>query len=94
VRLSSRVNPLDAGLMYESARREIKDAIDRDDDAYFIATLYATGGEPDEALELLERAYARHDRDDLPQLKVDPRLDNLRSNPRFQALLRRMNFPE
>jgi hypothetical protein len=42
---------------------------------------------------LLERAYTRHD-SELLQLKVDPRLDSLRSSPRFQDLLRRMNFPE
>jgi hypothetical protein len=42
---------------------------------------------------LLERAYARHD-SELLQLKVDPRMDGLRSTPRFQNLLRRMNFPE
>ena len=78
---------------FQSARQEIKDGIDRDDDAYAIATLYAETGENEKALELLERAYARHD-SELLQLKVDPRLDNLRSSPRFQALLRRMNFPE
>ena len=78
---------------FESARREIKDAIIRDDDAYSIATLYAASGEVEKALDLLERAYAQHD-SALLQLKVDPRLDNLRSSPRFQVLLRRMNFPE
>ena len=78
---------------FQSARQEIKDGIDRDDDAYAIATLYAETGENEKALELLERAYARHD-SELLQLKVDPRLDNLRSSPRFEALLRRMNFPE
>jgi hypothetical protein len=29
----------------------------------------------------------------LIMLKVDARLDNLRPDPRFQGLLRRMNFP-
>ena len=77
----------------QSARQEIKDGINRDGDAYSIATLYAETGESEKALDLLERAYARHD-SELLQLKVDPRIDNLRSNPRFQALLRRMNFPE
>jgi tetratricopeptide (TPR) repeat protein len=76
----------------QSARQEIQNGINRDDDAYAIATLYAETGENEKALDLLERAYARHD-SELLQLKVDPRLDNLRSTPRFQALLRRMNFP-
>jgi len=78
---------------FESARQEIKDAISRDDDAYSIATLYAASGEVEKAMDLLERGYAQHDRS-LLELKVDPRMDNLRSSPRFQALLRRMNFPE
>jgi len=59
----------------------------------FVATLYAASGADDKALDLLERAYAGHD-SELLGLKVDPRLDNLPSSPRFQALLRRMNFPE
>jgi TolB-like protein/tetratricopeptide (TPR) repeat protein len=78
---------------FESARQEINDAINQNDDEYFIATLYAASGADDKALDLLERAYAGHD-SQLLGLKVDPRLDNLRSSPRFQALLRRMNFPE
>jgi len=78
---------------FESARQEINDAINQNDDAYFIATLYAASEADDKALDLLERAYARHD-SELLQLKVDPRLDNLRSSPRFQALLRRMKLPE
>jgi adenylate cyclase len=76
----------------KSARQEIKESIDRDGDVYFIATLYAETEENEKALDLLERAYAKHD-SELLQLKVDPRMDNLRSNPRFEALLRRMNFP-
>ena len=39
------------------------------------------------------RPYARR-YNDLIQAKVDPRLDNLPSSPRFQDLLRRLNFPE
>ena len=51
------------------------------------------GGKKDEALEALERGY--EDRSWIMcQLKVNPIFDPLRSDPRFQALLRRMNFPE
>ena len=78
---------------YESAHQEIKDGIERDDDAYSIATLYATSGENNRAMDLLERAYTQRD-GSLLELKVDPRLDGLRPSPRFQALLRKMNFPE
>ncbi|HEY7514077.1 MAG TPA: hypothetical protein VIC87_06345 [Vicinamibacteria bacterium] len=49
-------------------------------------------GEEDRALEWLERAYARRDKG-LVYLKVEALLDPLRSRPRFQGLLRRMNFP-
>jgi TolB-like protein/Tfp pilus assembly protein PilF len=78
---------------FGSARQEIQDGINRDDDAYSIATLYAASGQEEKAMDLLERAYTQHDAK-LLELNVDPRLDNLRSNPRFQDLLRRMNFPE
>lgn len=77
----------------QSARQEIKDGINRGDDTYFMAALCAETGENEKALVLLEHDYAQHD-SELLQLKVDPRLDNLRSNPRFEALLHRMNFPE
>jgi hypothetical protein len=49
-------------------------------------------GEPKKALHELERAYE----DRLwfvPMLNVDPQFDPLRSEPRFQALIRRLNFP-
>jgi len=50
-------------------------------------------GRKDEALDALERAY--DDRDMyMSLLKVDPGYDPLRFDPRLQALLRRMNFPE
>lgn len=78
---------------FESARQEIHDAINRDDDAYLIAMLYAETGQGEKALDLLERCYAKHDAS-LLWLQVDPRTDKLRSNPRFQDLLRRIHFPQ
>jgi hypothetical protein len=94
--LYQKVYPTSGGVnrrWFESARQEIKDGINRDDDAYSIATLYAASGQEEKAMDLLERAYTQHDAK-LLELNVDPRLDNLRSNPRFLDLLRRMNFPE
>jgi len=59
---------------------------------YNVALIYAGLGEKDQALAWLERAFAERSTW-MPYLKVDPWLDNLRSDPRFQGLLRRMNFP-
>jgi TolB-like protein/DNA-binding winged helix-turn-helix (wHTH) protein/Flp pilus assembly protein TadD len=47
----------------------------------------------EKALAWLEKAYQDHDDDILLYLKVYPVFDPLRSDPRFQDLLRRMNFP-
>jgi TolB-like protein/DNA-binding winged helix-turn-helix (wHTH) protein/Tfp pilus assembly protein PilF len=56
------------------------------------ALIHTGLGENDEALEWLERAY--QDRDGwMAMLQVHPKLDVLRGDPRFQDLLRRMNFP-
>jgi len=57
-----------------------------------VALVYAGLGEKDRAFEWLEKAYKVHDKG-MCYLKVDPTLDPLRSDPRFQDLLRRMNFP-
>ena len=59
---------------------------------FIFAEAYLGLGERDQALTWLERAY--EDRDEtMVYIKADPRWDALRSEPRFQALLRRMNFP-
>ncbi len=54
--------------------------------------LYIILGKYDQALEKLEKMVAKRDGGAL-FLKVDPRYDPVRSHPRFQALLKRMNFP-
>jgi TolB-like protein/DNA-binding winged helix-turn-helix (wHTH) protein/Tfp pilus assembly protein PilF len=59
---------------------------------YAVALIYAGLGEKDRAIEWLDKAYEVHDKG-MCFLKVDPPLDPLRSDPRFQDLLRRMNFP-
>jgi len=60
-------------------------------DAYFSAQLNARLGNKDEAFRWLEKAYEQRS-GFLALLKVDPELDNLHSDPRFQTLLRRMNL--
>jgi len=50
-------------------------------------------GDNTRALDYLERAA--DDRDpDLPYVSCHPVFDPLRANPRFQALLQRMNLPQ
>jgi tetratricopeptide (TPR) repeat protein len=57
--------------------------------AYDFAILYAGLGEKGQALEWLERAYEERAFSLLMGLKVEPKLDSLRSDPRFQELARR-----
>ncbi len=57
------------------------------------AVIHTGLGENDEALEWLERAY-QDGNGWMAFLHVVPWLDPLRSDPRFQDLLRRMKFPD
>jgi len=63
---------------------------------YGMAILYASLDDREPALQWLERALDDRIYEDAfaGLIKVDPLVDSLRSDPRFQALLRRMNFPE
>jgi hypothetical protein len=56
-----------------------------------LASIYARLGESNSAFEWLERAYDEHD-STLVWLKVHPRFDGLRAEPRFVALLRKMGL--
>jgi len=58
---------------------------------YYTAIIHANLHQLDEAFERLEEGYAARD-NELSFLKVDPRLDPLRSDPRFTDLLRRMHL--
>ena len=57
-----------------------------------IAQVYAFRNQPDEAFEWLDRAFAQRD-DDLIYTKVLPLLKNLHGDPRFSALLKKLNLP-
>src|SRR5216684_4162198 len=67
-------------------------AKDRYVSPYAVAHIHAALGSKEEALHWLETAYQEH-AVHMMCLKTDPRFDNLRSESRFQNLLRRMNFP-
>lgn len=58
-----------------------------------IARLYAHAGDADRALFWLQKAYEARETP-LVHLGVGWDWDQLRPDPRFQALLRRMNFPQ
>lgn len=63
-----------------------------DDANYQYAGIYAQRGEKDRAFAALDRAWMFHD-PGLAFMKCDNWLDPLRDDPRFSALLRKMNFP-
>ena len=57
-----------------------------------LAALYALMGDKERAIVLLEKAYAAHDLQ-LQYLNIAMQYDSLRSDPRFQDLVRRVGLP-
>ena len=60
--------------------------------AYQIAQVYAYRGESDQSFAWLERAYDQRDAG-LTVIKIDPLLKNLRHDPRYAELLKKMRLP-
>jgi hypothetical protein len=58
---------------------------------YSLAEACARLSEKDQAFDWLYKAY--EEREEVSYLKVDPMMDSLRSDPRFQDLLRRVGLP-
>jgi tetratricopeptide (TPR) repeat protein len=58
--------------------------------SYFFALVHAGLGERDQALRYLEKAYEERSTV-LAYVQIDPRLESLRAEPRFVALVRRLN---
>jgi tetratricopeptide (TPR) repeat protein len=59
--------------------------------SYEIAIAYIFLGRRDAAFQFFEKGY--QDRSDcMPMLGVDPRIDEIRSDPRYQELLRRLDL--
>jgi TolB-like protein len=59
---------------------------------YMLGRIYAALGEKDQAFRWLETAYQER-APWMVLLKRDPRLDSLRADPRYEALVSRMNYP-
>jgi TolB-like protein/Flp pilus assembly protein TadD len=77
----------------EAALREAK-AKYAENSPYQIALVHAYRGETDEAFEWLDRAYDVRDTGLAWFLRTDPFLANIKTDPRYAALLRRMKLPE
>ncbi len=60
---------------------------------YLVAEAYAALGDKDAAFAELEKAYQNHDWF-LQRIKTDPNIDPLRDDPRLDALIKRLNFPQ
>jgi TolB-like protein len=57
---------------------------------YWRALLYLSLGNHDEAIRWLEKGIADHEGRDINWIKVDPLLDPLRGDPRFEALVQKI----
>jgi len=73
-----------AGLKEQSRKRFVS--------PYAIALVYTGLGKKGEAFEWLQEAYKQRD-SELPWIGVEPLLDPLRSDSRFQELVGRINLP-
>ncbi|MCJ7627213.1 MAG: protein kinase, partial [Longimicrobiales bacterium] len=57
-----------------------------------IGTLYTRAGDLEPALAYLEKAFIERD-GNIPSISVDPIFDDLRANPRFQAMVDSLRLP-
>jgi hypothetical protein len=61
--------------------------------AFSVALLYANAGDKKAAIDWLERAYQQHGTL-LEYIRISPEFEDLRPDPRFQDLLRRLNLAD
>jgi TolB-like protein/Tfp pilus assembly protein PilF len=62
--------------------------------AYSFALMYLALGDKERAIDEMERAYRERAGFDVILIKVDPMLDELRGNPRFEALVQKVFAPK
>ena len=63
------------------------------DNATGIAKVYASRRDLNQAFKWFDRAYRQHE-GRLGQIKVDPLLKNVQSDPRFKALLKKLDLQD
>ena len=81
---------------HAEARRQLSELLARRDRStyvspYGLALVYAGAADRGQALDWLETAFRERD-NMLPWMKVDPRLDPIRQDPRFTAIMAKMKF--
>jgi len=59
-------------------------------DVFWRALLYLSLGDKEQALQSLEQSYINREGYEIGLIKVDPMLDSLRAEPRFQALVKKV----
>ena len=69
----------------------LKDGILTGNDLRGIALVYAALPDPDKAIEWLDAAYEKHEAS-LSSIKVDPKFDLIRNDPRFQKLVEKIGL--
>jgi eukaryotic-like serine/threonine-protein kinase len=79
----------------DEARQILKSMIDDKTASNWwgIADIYAQRGDADQAFAWADRAYAHRD-SGMTWIEIDTDFRSLRGDPRFKALLRKMNLPE
>jgi tetratricopeptide (TPR) repeat protein len=79
----------------EESQRALDELIEKHsrDSAFLIAQTNAWRGDKEQAFAWLERAYERHD-SQFFNLKSEPRFASLLGDPRYHALLRKLNLPD
>ena len=75
----------------DAARKQLESTLG-DASAYQLSEIYAQWGDPARALQWLETARRRRD-PGLSVLKMDPLMDPVRSEVRFQTVLQALRFP-
>ncbi len=95
--VSSRAQIYAAAGQVEEAKKIIEQFTEEDirnmDDHRNLALIYGDLGDNDKAFFYLEGAYAQRDVA-LTSIKIDPKFDHLRKDPRFHEFIKKMNFPE